>query len=86
MSPYEPDVPKAAVACVAAAVTALTIGAFVAAPAVLGVGYDPAAALAAKPATEVAISPARIDVVAVRIPDVAWALPDSDKRNCKPEG
>ena len=85
MNRYEPDVPRAALACVAAALSAITIGAFVAAPAVFGVGYDPAVTLAANPAIEVAINPARIEVVGVRAPDVAWALPGSDQRNCKPE-
>ncbi len=86
MSRYQPDLPRAAFVCVAAALTTITLAAFAVAPAVLDAGYDPATTLAGKPATEVAIDPARIEVVGVRAPDVAWALPDGDKRNCKPEG
>jgi hypothetical protein len=90
MNRFQPDVPKSAFACLATALTAITFAAFVAAPAVYDAGYDPAMTLAARPAPaapiEVAISPARIDVVGVRAPDVAWALPGADQRNCKPEG
>ena len=31
------------------------------------------------------ISPARIDVIALRAPNVAWAMPVDGKPNCKPE-
>jgi len=89
MNPYEPEVPKAAFAAGSVLLTALTLGAFVLAPAVFGGTYEPALTLAAaKPNTvpvEVTISPGRIDVIALRAPNVAWAMPVDAKPNCKPE-
>jgi len=87
MNDYRPDVPRAAFALGAAALTAITLGVLVAAPAVFDAGFEPAATLAAAPqAVEVAILPTRIDVIAVREPNVAWAMPqESAKPNCKPE-
>jgi len=89
MNSYEPEVPKAAVAGGSVLLAALTLGAFVLAPAVFGGSYEPALALAtAKPNTvpqEVTISPGRIDVIALRTPNVAWAMPVDGKPNCKPE-
>ena len=91
MNQYEPEIPKAAFAAGSVLLTALTLGAFVLAPAVFGASYEPVLTLAAaKPNTvpvpvEVTISPARIDVIALRAPNVAWAMPVDAKPNCKPE-
>jgi hypothetical protein len=86
MNRYEPQVPKAALAAGATALTALTLGAFVLAPAYLDGRQDAAITLAAaKAPVEVTISPARIDVIALRAPNVAWAMPVDGKPNCKPE-
>jgi len=88
MNDYRPDVPRAAFALGAAALTAITLGVLVAAPAVFDAGFEPATtlAVAAPQPVEVAILPARIDVIAVREPNVAWAMPqESAKPNCKPE-
>jgi hypothetical protein len=70
---------------------AITISAMVVLPATLDAA-SPArfalvrAATATAAPIEVAISPARIDVIAVREPNVAWALTDAARPNCKPEG
>ena len=88
MTTYQPDVPKAAFAASAVALAALTLGAFVVAPVSFGGSYEPALTLAAaKPVApvEVTIEPARIDVIAQRAPNVAWALSADGKPNCKPE-
>src|SRR4051794_34269955 len=86
MNTYQPDVPKAAFAASAVALTVLTLSAFVLAPAVFGGSYEPALTLAAAPTPiEVTIEPARIDVIAQRAPNVAWAMPTDGKPNCKPE-
>lgn len=86
MNKYRPEVPRAAFAACALALTAVTLGAFVVAPATLDSGFDGASFAARRAAApqEVAISPARIEVIGVREPDVAWALPD-DGKNCKPQ-
>ena len=91
MNSYQPSTPRAALGSIAAAMAAITIGAIVVLPATLdsavseGVTLAKAAASTAAP-VEVAISPARIDVIAVREPNVAWALTDAARPNCKPEG
>lgn len=88
MRTYEADTPRAAFAAAAAALTALTLGAFVAMPAVFDSGFGPEMTLAVTaPAVaapqEVAILPGRIDVVGVREPNVAWALGDP-AQPCRP--
>ena len=70
MKGYEPSTPRAALGLTAVAMAAITIGALVVLPAKLdAVGADPSTLAAAKAATrapiEVAISPARIDVLVV---------------------
>jgi len=91
MNSYQPSIPRAALGSIAAAMAAITIGAMVVLPAALDT-VTPASLTQAKAAAspvapiEVAISPARIDVVGVREPDVAWALTDAARPNCKPEG
>jgi hypothetical protein len=74
----------------ALAMAAITIGAFVVLPATLDSAridsFTLAAAAASTAPIEVVISPARIDVIAVREPNVAWALSDAARPNCKPEG
>ncbi len=105
MNRYEPEVPRAAFGIAAAALTAITIGLLVVAPAQFdSISTDSvtlaAARGAATPATEVVISPARVDVVAVRETalvrtaaadaegdaerNVSWALAGDTKPNCKP--
>ena len=91
MDSYQPSTPRAALGLIAAAMAAITIGAMVVLPATLdSAGAEMVAVAKAKAGTaapiEVAISPARIDVIAVREPNVAWALTDAAKPNCKPEG
>jgi hypothetical protein len=83
MMHYRPQLPRITFALVAAAMTAVTIGTLGLAPAVFDAGYAPTATRSSP--IEVAISPARIDVVGQREPDVAWAMPDHQKPNCKPE-
>jgi hypothetical protein len=90
MNTYTVETPRTAIALCAIALSALTIGTLVAVPAVFDSGYAPETTLAmrAPPSVvpvEVAISPARIDVIAIRAPNVAWALEDNTKPNCKPE-
>ena len=88
MNEYSPETPRTVIACAAAALCALTLGVFVVLPATFDSGFDPELTLAAaRPAStqpvEVTISPARIDVVATREPNVAWALTEPSKP-CKP--
>ena len=90
MNSYEPSTPRAALGLAAVAMAALTFGAMVLGPAKLDSGGADAVTLASakaetKPPIEVAISPARIDVIGAREPNVAWALSDA-ARPCKPEG
>ena len=68
MNRYEPEIPRAAFGIAAAALTAITIGLLVVAPAKFdSISADSVTLAAARtPATEVVISPARVDVVAVR--------------------
>jgi hypothetical protein len=88
MTPYSSETPRAALALAALALTALTIGTLVVMPASLDPG-PPATTLAARGAPaapeEVAISPALIHVIALREPNVAWALDDRTRPNCKPD-
>ena len=107
MNAYETDTPRFAIAIAAFALSALTIGMTVVVPAQFDEGFAPSdTVLAARPAdarpVEVAIVPARIDVVAVREPsvvstretmvagtqepNVAWAMGGPSQPNCKPEG
>ncbi len=78
MKRYEPRTPRAALAIGAVAMTALTLGMMVAAPALLDSGAMERTVLAApasvSPApAEVTIIPSRIDVGGVREPAVATA-------------
>ena len=89
MNSYQPSIPRAALGSIAAAMAAITIGAMVVLPATLDTATPASLALAKAAASpvapiEVAISPARIDVVGAREPDVAWALTNASKP-CKPE-
>ncbi len=87
MTHYTPDTPRTAIVALAAiALSVATLGALVGLPAARDAGAAPAPVVArqAEP-VEVAISPARIDVIALRAPNVAWAMPDDGKPNCKPE-
>ena len=86
MNDYTTDTPRAAFAFAAVGLAALTLGAFVIAPAVLDAGFGPHATITAASAApiEVSITPARIEVVGARDPNVAWALPHSEP--CKPQG
>jgi len=87
MNVYTTDTPRAAFAFVAVGLAALTLGTFVVGPAVFDSGFAPDATLAATRSSapiEVAITPARIDVLGVKEPNVAWALPQSEP--CKPQG
>lgn len=86
MNRYDPGTPKALFGCTAVALTAVTLGALVLAPAKFDSGFASATTLATAAPTEVSISPARIEVIAVRGPNVAWAMPANDKPNCRPEG
>lgn len=75
MNRYETSTPRTACGIAAIAMTAMTIGLMVVVPTKMDSGsldvISLAAANAATPGdTEVAISPARIDVVAVREPNV----------------
>jgi hypothetical protein len=86
MNDYTPDTPRIAFAFGAVGLMALTLGALVVAPAALDARNTPDPMLLAKskPPIEVAITPARIEVVGRREPNVAWALPQSEP--CKPQG
>ena len=64
MNRYEPKTPRAAFAIAALALSAITMGVMVGAPA--SVTADASVLASYKPATEVRISPARIDVIATR--------------------
>ena len=75
MNAYASETPRFAIALAAFALSALTIGTTVVAPAQFDDGFAPTeTVLAARPAAgplEVAIVPAHIEVVAVRGPSVA---------------
>jgi len=85
MNDYRPDTPRAAFAVGAVGLMALTLGAFVVAPAVFDSGFEPDMTLATRSSApvEVAITPASIEVVGVKEPNVAWALPQSEP--CRPQ-
>jgi hypothetical protein len=87
MNDYRSDTPKAAFALAALGLTILTLGTLVAAPAVFdsrsAIAMTLASARASAP-IEVTITPPRIEVVGVREPNVAWALPHTEP--CKPQG
>jgi hypothetical protein len=86
MNDYTTDTPRAAFALAAVGLAALTFGALVAAPAVFDSGFapDPSLVAATRAPIEVSITPARIEVLGARQPNVAWALPQSEP--CKPQG
>ena len=91
MNTYNPETPRTLFAVAAGTLTAITLGVFVVMPATLDSGFDPAFTLAAsRPAVatpiEVAINPASIEVVGRSEPNVAWALDENGKPNCKPQG
>ena len=85
MNDYRPDTPRAAFAVGAVALMALTLGSFVVVPAVFDAGFAPDMTLAtqSRAPIEVAITPAVIEVVGAREPNVAWALPHSEP--CRPQ-
>ena len=99
MNSYDPSTPRAAFGLVAVAMAAISIGAMVVLPAKFDSVSADAVTLGSAKAQptksievaiiptpiEVAISPARIEVIGVREPNVAWALSDP-ARPCKPEG
>jgi len=64
MNRYQQNTPRAAFAIAALALSVLTLGGLVAGPAALD--GDTTVLALARPATEVRISPARIDVIATR--------------------
>jgi outer membrane murein-binding lipoprotein Lpp len=73
MNPYQTSTPRAPLVIAAIALTALTLGASVIAPAKMDSGSTDVRTLAAPKSvtptpTEVAINPARIEVVAAREP------------------
>jgi predicted kinase len=81
MISYEPNRPRTAIALVAAALTAITIGVLVVVPAKFDSSQEQARMLAVAkarqaPPIEVAISPAQINVVGVREPELASAQPE----------
>lgn len=90
MTNYRPDTPRLAIAAGAFLLAAASLAMLVVAPAVLDARADAPALLAAArgpaPApVEVAIVPARIEVVGAREPNVAWALSGSTAP-CRPAG
>ncbi|MFO1396384.1 MAG: hypothetical protein U1F48_04910 [Burkholderiales bacterium] len=86
MTTYEPAAtPRIAAAFAAVALSVATLAAMVAVPAAHEPAADAVVLARATAPTEVTISPARIDVIAIRAPNVAWAMPDDGKPNCKPE-
>ena len=88
MNRYEPGTPRTAFGLVAAALTALTIGLLVVVPSRMDAGPSEAVTLAraraAKPPTEVAITPARIEVIGVRDREVAAVKGDALQPKVKP--
>ena len=85
MTTYEPATPRIATAFAAVALSIATLAAMVAVPAAHEPVADTVVLARATPPTEVTISPARFDVIAIRAPNVAWAMPDDGRPNCKPE-
>jgi len=81
MNRYQPQLPKTALALMAGTFSAITLSALVLVPAAFDARIDAGTAMAKAP-IEVTISPARVDVVAVREPNVAWALEENGKPNC----
>ena len=81
MNSYEPNRPRTAIALAAATLTAITIGILVVVPAKFDNSQEAARVLAvakarSAPPIEVAISPARINVVGIREPELASAQPE----------
>jgi hypothetical protein len=74
MNRYESNTPRASFAIAALNMSALTMGALVAGPAALD--GDTTVLALAKPATQVRISPARIEVIATRDQVVTVAAAD----------
>lgn len=86
MTSYMPETHPTAAAIGAVALSLLTLVGMVALPAAHDGGNAGALVIARDVSpVEVTISPARIDVIAIRAPNVAWAMPDDGKPNCKPE-
>ena len=91
MQSYETSTPRAVLGLAATAMAALALGILVVLPASLqatrgdGDAFASAKAAPAGP-VEVAIHPARIDVIVMREPNVAWALTDEKGPNCRPQG
>lgn len=85
MNTWNSEAPRSMFALAATALSALTLGTFVLVPARYDAGFAPPPTPAAVPRApvEVALVPARVDVVGVREPDVAWALGDPSQP-CKP--
>ncbi len=89
MLTYETSTPRAFLGLAAAAMATIVLGALVVLPATLHSNrldvFTSANAAQTAP-IEVAIHPARIDVIVMREPNVAWALTDDKGPNCKPQG
>jgi hypothetical protein len=91
MNTYQPSTPRPMLGLIAVAMAAITIGALVVLPAKMGSLDADLVAVASAQAktlapTEVDIRPARIDVIVLRESNVAWAVADEARPNCKPEG
>ena len=81
MKSYEPNRPRPAIALVAATLTAITMGILVVAPAAFDSSQEAVRMLKVAKSRQaapiaVAITPAQINVVGVREPEVASALPE----------
>lgn len=91
MTTFDQPSPRFAFALTSVALSLLTLGTFVVLPAHhdgVHAGASPAAmgvAHADSFPVEVSIMPARIEVTAVREPNVAWAMGDPSQPNCKPD-
>jgi hypothetical protein len=88
MNPYQPSTARPTLGLIAVAMAAITIGALVVLPASLNADLVAVASAHSEALApiEVDIRPARIDVIVLREPNVAWALADDTRPNCKPEG
>ena len=86
MNRYEPGTPRTALGLAAIALTALTVGLLVVVPAKMDVSPDALtlARLKAAPPIEVAITPARIEVIGVRDRAVATAEDGAMPPKAKP--
>jgi hypothetical protein len=86
MNRYEPGTPRTALGLAAIALTALTVGLLVVVPAKMDVSPDALTLARLKAATpiEVAITPARIEVIGVRDREVATAEDGAMPPKAKP--